>query len=128
MNAHRKSAKFISEPGVQRGAMPRNTIAEYSGEVVYIVSCADGSYYTGRSAISVEKRVSEHNLGVYDGYTKSRRPVTLVFSERFDRVADAIAFERQIKGWSCAKKEALIRRDWDSLRKLSRSRTPKKES
>jgi putative endonuclease len=107
--------------------MPRNTIAEYPGEVVYIVHCADGSYYTGRTAISAEKRVSEHNLGIYDGYTKSRRPVTLVFSERFDRITDAIAFERQIKGWSRAKKEALIRRDWESMRSLARSRTPKKK-
>jgi putative endonuclease len=107
--------------------MPRNTISEYPGEVVYIVRCADDSYYTGRSAISVEKRVSEHNLGVYDGYTKSRRPVTLVFSERFDRIADAIAFERQVKGWSRAKKEALIRRDWEALRRLASNRQPRKK-
>lgn len=59
--------------------MPRNTLAEYEGSVVYIVRCADGSYYTGRSA--AEKRVTEHNLGIYDGYTRPRRPVTLVFSE-----------------------------------------------
>jgi putative endonuclease len=70
--------------------------------------------------------VSEHNLGVFEGYTKSRRPVTLVFSERFDRITDAIAFERQVKGWSRAKKEALIRRDWAALRGLAKSRTPKK--
>jgi putative endonuclease len=107
--------------------MPRSTISEYPGEVVYIVRCADDSYYTGRSAISVEKRVSEHNLGVYDGYTKSRRPVTLVFSERFDRIADAIAFERQVKGWSRAKKEALIRRDWEALRRLASNRQPRKK-
>ncbi len=71
--------------------------------------------------VSPEKRVSEHNLGVFDGYTKSRRPVTLVFSEHFERIADAIVFERQIKGWSRAKKEALIRRDWDALRAHARS-------
>ena len=59
--------------------MPRNTISEYPGEVVYIVRCADDSYYTGRSAISVEKRVSEHNLGVYDGYTKSRKHTRCYF-------------------------------------------------
>ncbi|KAB2911140.1 MAG: GIY-YIG nuclease family protein [Hyphomicrobiaceae bacterium] len=93
---------------------------------VYIVRCADGSYYTGRSTVSVEKRVSEHNLGVFDGYTKSRRPVVLVFSQHFERIADAIAFERQIKGWSRAKKEALIRRDWDALRQLARSRGAKR--
>ena len=102
--------------------MPRSTIAEYDGAFVYIVRCADGSYYTGRSAISVEKRVSEHNSGVYRGYTFSRRPVALVFSEHFQRITDAIAFERQIKGWSRGKKEALIGRDWDELRRLARSR------
>ena len=101
--------------------MPRNTLAEHEGSVVYIVRCADGSYYTGRSAISAEKRVTEPNLGIYDGYTRSRRPVTLVFSERFDRITDAMAFERQIKGWTRAKKEALIRRDWDELARLARS-------
>ena len=80
----------------------------------------------GDRPFSAEKRVSEHNLGVFEGYTKSRRPVTLVFSERFDRITDAIAFERQVKGWSRAKKEALIRRDWAALRGLAKSRIPKK--
>ena len=108
--------------------MPRNTIAEYEGAVVYIVRCADGSYYTGRSFISAEKRLWEHNEGVLDGYTKSRRPVTLVFSERFDRITDAIAFEQQIKGWSRAKKEALIKGDFDALRELARCRTRLKRS
>ncbi|MBX9592691.1 MAG: GIY-YIG nuclease family protein [Hyphomonadaceae bacterium] len=103
--------------------MPRSIHAEHEGAVVYIVRCADGSYYTGRSMISAEKRVSEHNLGVFEGYTKSRRPVTLIFSERFDRIADAIAFERQVKGWSRAKKEALIRGDWEALRDLAHCRT-----
>jgi putative endonuclease len=53
--------------------------------------------------------------------------VTLVFSEHFDRITDAIAFERQIKGWSRAKKEALIRRDWDALRYLARCKRKKDE-
>ena len=102
--------------------MSRSVVSEYGGAFVYIVRCSDGSYYTGRSLVSAEKRVSEHNLGIFDGYTKARRPVTLVFSEHFERIVDAIAFERQIKGWSRAKKEALIRRDWDALRALARSR------
>jgi putative endonuclease len=46
---------------------------------------------------------------VFDGYTKARRPVTLGFSQHFEQIVDEIAFERQIKGWSRAKKEALIR-------------------
>jgi putative endonuclease len=89
---------------------------------VYIVECADGSYYTGLVHISVEKRVAEHNLGVYAGYTMSRRPVRLRYSEEFTQITDAIAFERRVKGWSRAKKEALIRRDWEALRRLSCSR------
>ncbi|HEX9469649.1 MAG TPA: GIY-YIG nuclease family protein, partial [Bradyrhizobium sp.] len=54
--------------------------------------------------------------------TFSRRPVVLVWSEYFDRITDDIAVERQIKGWSRAKKEALIRSDWKSLSELSRRR------
>ena len=106
--------------------MPRNPSAEHQGNVVYIVRCADGSYYTGRSAISAEKRVTEHNLGIYEGYTRSRRPVTLMFAEHFDRITEAIAFERQVKGWARAKKEALMRRDWDELVRLARSKQPNK--
>jgi len=56
----------------------------------------------------------------YDGYTTKGRPVTLVFSEWFDQITDAIVAERQVKGWSRAKKEALIRGDFDQLRKLSK--------
>ena len=56
------------------------------------------------------------------GYTWSRRPVVLVWSEHFDQITDAIAVERQIKGWGRAKREALIRRDWASLQKLAERR------
>ena len=59
------------------------------------------------------------------GYTSSRRPVVLVWSEYFDRITDGIAAERQIKGWSRAKKEALIRADWKKLTDLSRRRAGK---
>ena len=69
------------------------------GTYLYILSCADGSYYTGTARIGLEARVSEHNAGTYQGYTAKRRPVTLVFSQWFDRIADAIAAERQVKGW-----------------------------
>ncbi|MEJ8571811.1 GIY-YIG nuclease family protein [Microbaculum marinum] len=86
---------------------------------VYILRCADGSYYTGTTRTSLERRVAEHNQGTYGGYTKSRRPVTLVFAEEFPRADDAIAAERQIKGWSRAKKEALISSDFERLRELA---------
>jgi putative endonuclease len=70
----------------------------------------------------LEARVAEHNAGTYDGYTNTRRPVNLIFSEWFDQITDAIAAERQVKGWSRAKKEALIRGDFGRLRELSKRR------
>ena len=88
---------------------------------VYILKCADGSYYVGSTRGTLENRINEHNAGIYGGYTKSRRPVQLVFHEAFDRITDAIAAERQLKGWRRAKKEALIRGDFDALVRLSRT-------
>ena len=94
-----------------------------TGAYVYLLRCSDGSYYTGTARSGLEQRIAEHNAGTYDGYTAKRRPVTLVYSEWFDQITDAIAAERQIKGWSRAKKEALIRGDFDQLRELSRRRS-----
>ena len=93
-----------------------------SGAHMYILLCSDGSYYTGTARLGFEARVAEHNAGTYDGYTTTRRPVTLMFSEWFDQVADAIAAERQVKGWSRAKKEALICGEFGRLRQLSKRR------
>ena len=90
---------------------------------VYILRCRDGRYYVGSTRTSLEHRVNEHNDGHYGGFTKSRRPVVLVYSESFDRITDAIAAERQLKGWSRAKKEALIEGDFERLKELSKSRT-----
>ncbi|PDT05683.1 hypothetical protein CO666_03495 [Rhizobium chutanense] len=87
---------------------------------VYILRCSDGSYYTGLTKQEVEARVWEHNSGTYDGYTAKRRPVELVFTETYDRIIDAIARERQIKGWSRRKKEALIAMDYEALPDLSK--------
>jgi putative endonuclease len=97
----------------------------FDGAWVYILRCSDGSFYTGTARAGLDKRVSEHNSGHYDGYTASRRPVTLVFSQWFDRIVDAIAAERQIKGWSRRKKEALISSDFEKLRAFSQRRTPR---
>jgi len=91
-----------------------------TGAYVYLLQCSDGSYYTGTARSSLDQRVAEHNAGTYGGYTAKRRPVTLVFSEWFDQITDAIAAERQVKGWSRAKKEALIRGDFNRLRELSK--------
>ncbi len=93
------------------------------GIYVYMLRCADGSFYIGSATgEDVSKRVNEHNAGAYQGYTYSRRPVVLVWSEYFDRIIDGIAAERQLKGWSRAKKEALIRSDWKSVSQLARRR------
>lgn len=87
---------------------------------VYILRCSDGSYYTGLTKQEVEARLWEHNTGIYDGYTARRRPVELVFIETYDRIVDAIARERQIKGWNRRKKEALIAYAYEALPDLSR--------
>src|SRR6516162_582286 len=76
------------------------------GAYLYILRCADDSYYTGTARSGLEQRVAEHNPGTYGGYTAQRRPVTLVFSQWFSRITDAIAAERQVKGWSRAKKRS----------------------
>jgi putative endonuclease len=90
---------------------------------VYILRCRNGEYYTGSARTSLEQRVAEHNAGRYAGYTKRRRPVEMVFAREFDRIEDAIAAERQIKGWSRAKKEVLIAGDLERLKQLSQNRT-----
>ena len=87
---------------------------------VYVVQCADGSYYTGTTRGDLDKRIAEHSSGHFAGYTAQRRPVKLVFSQSFERITDAISAERQIKGWSRAKKEALIKRDFGTLQILAR--------
>jgi putative endonuclease len=93
------------------------------GIYVYLLRCSDGSFYVGSATgHDLAPRIDQHNAGTYPGYTFSRRPVTLVWSEYFDRVTDGIAAERQIKGWSRAKKEALIRSDWKQVSALSRRR------
>ena len=90
---------------------------------VYILRCRDGRYYVGTTRGSLDHRVAEHNAGTFSGFTKSRRPVDLVYSESFDMITDAIASERRLKGWSRAKKDALIAGDYDKLSRLSRSRS-----
>ena len=57
---------------------------ELGGASIYILVCSDGSYYTGITRRSVEERVSEHAQGLMPGYTFTRRPVKLVFSEHYE--------------------------------------------
>jgi putative endonuclease len=89
------------------------------GAFLYILRCADGSYYIGITRTMLEIRVAQHNAGTLGGYTVTRRPVTLVYSQWFDRITDAIENERKLKKWSRAKKEAFIRGDFAALRELS---------
>ncbi|MEJ6981605.1 GIY-YIG nuclease family protein [Pedobacter sp. P351] len=83
------------------------------------LQCSDGSYYVGVTN-DVERRLWEHQNGLDPkSYTFKKRPVQLMFVEYFQDATQAIEFEKQIKGWRRAKKEALIKREWDKLPELS---------
>ena len=95
------------------------------GIYVYMVRCADGSYYVGSATgEGLAPRIDQHNAGTFPGYTFTRRPVVLAWSERCDRIADGIAVERQVKGWGRAKKRGvkLIRSDWAAVSRLAQRR------
>jgi putative endonuclease len=94
---------------------------------VYILRCSDGSYYVGSTRGSLEQRINQHNAGYFGGYTAKRRPLTLVFHQEFQWITDAIAAERQLKGWSRAKKEALIRGDYATIKALADGWTKRAE-
>jgi len=93
---------------------------------VYILSCSDSSYYTG-STNSLELRLAQHTAGEGGQWTRSRLPVHLIFAQDFPSDHEAFLCERQIKGWSRAKKEALIRGDCDALVELSRNSVVRKD-
>ncbi len=90
----------------------------------YIVECSDGSYYVG-STWGLERRIGEHNLGLGAQYTKRRRPVRLVWAAEFSRVDDAYRLEKQIQGWSRAKRQALIDGRLEDLPGLARTAKPR---
>ena len=85
---------------------------------MYILQCADGSYYVG-STVDMEKRLAQHQAGDGAKYTARRLPVRLVFAEEFERVDDAFAREKQVQGWGRAKREALIQGEFEALPRLS---------
>jgi len=87
----------------------------------YMLECADGSYYTGHTD-DLESRLTSHDAGTFKGYTsrKGKRPLKLVWHETFATRDEAFAAERRIKGWSRAKKQALVRGDWAEIERLSR--------
>lgn len=86
---------------------------------VYILKCSDQSYYTGITN-DIERRLEEHNNNEDpSAYTYNKKPLQLVYCELFLDVNQAIEWEKQIKGWSRRKKEALIENDWNKLKELS---------
>lgn len=85
----------------------------------YILRCSDGSYYAGHTD-DLESRIAAHHSGTISGYAARHLPVSLAWSQEFASREEALAAERQIKGWSSAKKEALIRGDWAAVQLLSR--------
>jgi predicted GIY-YIG superfamily endonuclease len=87
---------------------------------VYILKCADGSYYTGHTD-NLEARISAHQDPKANSWVSKRLPVKLVYADTSPTREEALAFEFQVKKWSRAKKEALIARDWEKLKMLSKS-------
>ena len=89
---------------------------------VYIVQCNDGFYYTGFTN-DLERRLEEHNKGINERcFTYKRRPVALKYFEHFTDALQGIAREKQLKGWSRKKKEALFNEDFELLKELSKAR------
>jgi predicted GIY-YIG superfamily endonuclease len=90
---------------------------------VYILRCADGSYYTGHTD-NLDKRIGEHQTGQCDGYVASRLPAELVWSQECSTRYEALSAEQQIKGWGRKKKEAMMRGDWNEVSLLARNHVP----
>lgn len=94
---------------------------------IYILQCSDGSYYTGLTK-DLEGRLREHEAGAHaEAYTFSRRPVKLVWSVIAGSYPEALQWERKIKGWSRAKKEALIRGDIEGIHEIVKMERVKRE-
>jgi len=87
----------------------------------YLLRCSDGSYYAGHTD-DIDVRLAQHQTGALGGYTARRRPVALVWCDTFPTRDEAFAAERRLKGWSRAKKEALIAGDWELIQTLARNR------
>jgi putative endonuclease len=85
---------------------------------VYILRCADGSYYTGHTD-NLEKRMGEHQTGSCGGYTATRLPVELAWCQECASREEALAAELQIKGWNRKKKEAMMRGDWQEVQRIA---------
>jgi putative endonuclease len=90
---------------------------------MYMLKCSDDSFYVGHTD-NIELRIAQHEQGsIPSCYTYWRRPVTVVFVQDFVTREEALMMERRIKGWSRAKKIALVDRDWESISRLAKSRS-----
>ena len=94
---------------------------------VYILRCSNGTFYTGNTS-NLDLRISQHKSG-YDpkSYTYRLRPITLVWSMEFPNRYDALNVERQIKGWSHAKKQALINNDFQLIHEIVKNERKRRE-
>lgn len=95
-----------------------DTIKQFMKGHLYILKCSDGSYYTG-STIDLDKRMVEHQEGKGANHTKKRLPVEMLYVEEYLRIDTAFYREKQIQGWSRAKKEALINVELEALPSLA---------
>jgi putative endonuclease len=94
---------------------------------VYILRCCDRTYYTGLTK-DLEGRVQEHEFGAHpESYTFSRRPIKLEWSVITESYQEALQWEHRIKGWSRAKKKALIQGDIEGIHKIVKSERKQKE-
>jgi predicted GIY-YIG superfamily endonuclease len=89
---------------------------------VYMLKCSDNSYYIGHTD-SIEERISAHKMGIGCSYTACRLPIEVVFVHEFGERVEAIKAEHQMKKWSRAKKEALVKGDYNTLQALARGYT-----
>ncbi len=100
----------------------RRYVVPYRMAWTYILECADGSYYVG-STRDLAHRLDQHATGHGSTYTSTRLPVRLAWAQEFASVREAWAAERKLHGWSRAKREAVIRGEWNLLPSLSRNTT-----
>ena len=88
---------------------------------MYILKCSDETFYTG-STRNLEKRIDQHNSGLGSKYTSKRRPVVLMYYEKFDSIKKAFEREKQIQKWNHKKKKALVENHYSNLKDLSKKR------
>jgi putative endonuclease len=88
---------------------------------MYILECADGSYYVG-STRNLDQRIMQHQSGKGSRYTSGRLPVKLVYDEEYDRVVDAYHREKQVQNWGRAKRKALIKGNNEMLPSLAKKK------